>query len=93
MHYSLRSLPGEGVRLWRDVRLEDDLGDPLAVAQVDEHRAAVVAAVCTQPKRMTSLPTSAAVSWPQVWVRLISVMYLTAMEVRLLLVSKTADRM
>ena len=38
-------LPGELVRLLGDVRLEDDLGEALAVAQVDEDRAAVVAAV------------------------------------------------
>ena len=43
--YSSRSCPASVVHLGADVLLEHHLGDPLAVAQVDEDRAAVVAPV------------------------------------------------
>ena len=41
--YSLRSSRGSGLQLGAGVGLEDDLGDPVAVAQVDEDQAAEVA--------------------------------------------------
>ena len=62
------------MRLGIDVGLEDDLGEALAVAQVDEDGAAVVAAVLDPAEQDDLLPTSRPVSSPQEWVRLTSVM-------------------
>ena len=72
--------PASACGLRVDVGIEDDLGEALAVAQVDEDRAAVVAAVLHPAEQDDLFPTSRAVSSPQVWVRLTSVMNGTAME-------------
>ncbi len=45
MNHSGRSGAGEGVGLGVDVGIEDDLGEAVAVAEVDEDAAAVIAAV------------------------------------------------
>ena len=67
-------LAGQRVGVLVDARLEHDLGEAVAVAQIDEHAAAVVAvATCTQPNRTTCLPASPARSAPQPWVRFRSV--------------------
>src|SRR5262249_60014191 len=51
--------PRQLVRLGVDVRLEDHLGQPVAIAEIDEHCAAVVAAIldpAEEDHRLSDIP-------------------------------------
>ena len=50
-------------------RVDDDLGDPVAIAEVEEDQLAVVAPAVDPARQRAAPPESGARSWPQVWVR------------------------
>ena len=65
MHHSRRSALERACGVGAGLGIEDDLGDALAIAQVDEDAAAVIAAVLNPAEEHDRLPTSPARRSPQ----------------------------